>query len=174
MTSASQRPANACQVCGCRGVDVALYYSIMLWYLQPLCPLILAASMQPAAPSPVMWDFHKACEESNKPKGNVLATLQITVMQRQGALDLGSDFSIFTVNEHIDGPERTGGVVRHAAEGGGAAREALALPPHRHDELLQRDAIQALGQVGVPGHNTHTMGYHQKQAPAELERPGSG
>ena len=45
---------------------------------------------------------------------------------------------------------RTGGVVRDAAEGRRAAREALALAPHRHDQLLQRDAVQARGQVCVP------------------------
>ena len=45
---------------------------------------------------------------------------------------------------------RTGGVARDAAEGGRAAREALALAPHRHDQLLQRDAVQARGQVRVP------------------------
>ena len=42
----------------------------------------------------------------------------------------------------------------HATEGRRAAREALALAPHRHDELLQRDAVQALGQVHVPGQRT--------------------
>ena len=45
---------------------------------------------------------------------------------------------------------RAGGVARDAAEGGRAAREALALAPHRHDQLVQRDAVQAGGQVRIP------------------------
>jgi hypothetical protein len=41
-------------------------------------------------------------------------------------------------------------VVGDAAEGGGAPGEALGLAPHRHDQLLQADAVHALSQVRVP------------------------
>lgn len=41
-------------------------------------------------------------------------------------------------------------MVGDAAKGGGAAAEALALAPHRHNELLQADAVHALRQVRVP------------------------
>lgn len=44
----------------------------------------------------------------------------------------------------------TAGVVSHAAVGGGASGEALALPPHCHDELLQADAVHTGRQVRVP------------------------
>ena len=41
-------------------------------------------------------------------------------------------------------------MVGDAAVGGGAAGEALALPAHRHDQLLHADLVHAGRQVLVP------------------------
>ena len=61
----------------------------------------------------------------------------------------------------------TAGVVGDTPVGGGTPREALTLAPHRHDQLLQTDAVHALCQVTVPVHTTpsnaslrHTMTQH--------------
>ena len=54
--------------------------------------------------------------------------------------------------------ERTAGVVGDAAVGGGAAREALALPAHRHDQLLHADLVHAGRQVLVPADHAFLSG----------------
>ena len=45
---------------------------------------------------------------------------------------------------------RTGLVLRDAAEGGGPAREALALPPDGHHQLAHGHLVQAVQQRRVP------------------------
>ena len=44
----------------------------------------------------------------------------------------------------------TAGVVGDPPVGRGTPGKALALAPHRHDQLLQADAVHALCQVTVP------------------------